>query len=86
MVKEKIESILSDVSNALPKDFQHIKEDVEKNLRASLNASFAKLELVTREEFDVQSELLQRTRKKLDELQEKLTELEKEINKTDMES
>ena len=84
MVKEKIESILSDVSNALPKDFQHIKEDVEKNLRASLNASFAKLELVTREEFDVQSELLQRTRKKLDELQEKLTELEKEINKTDM--
>ncbi|MCG8379161.1 MAG: accessory factor UbiK family protein [Proteobacteria bacterium] len=79
MVKNKIESILSDVSDALPDNLQHLKKDLEKNLRATLNATFSKMELVTREEFDIQTSLLQRTRSKLDELQAKLSELEKQI-------
>ncbi len=79
MVKNKIESILSDVSDALPDNLQHLKKDLEKNLRATLNATFSKMELVTREEFDIQTTLLQRTRSKLDELQAKLSELEKQI-------
>jgi len=83
MVIDKIEAILSEVSNALPEDIQHIKKDLEKNLRATLNASFAKMELVTREEFDIQTALLQRTRAKLDTLQEKLSLLEKQSEETD---
>ena len=83
MVIDKIEAILSEVSNALPEDIQHIKKDLEKNLRATLNASFAKMELVTREEFDIQTALLQRTRAKLDTLQEKLSMLEKQFEDTD---
>ena len=51
-------------------------KDFEKNARALLNQGFAKLDLVTREEFDVQSELLARTRQKVEELEARVTALE----------
>jgi len=51
--------------------------DLEKNLRALLQSAFSRLDLVTREEFDVQREVLARTRAKLAELEAKLAELEK---------
>jgi ubiquinone biosynthesis accessory factor UbiK len=50
--------------------------DLEKNLRALLQSAFSRLDLVTREEFDVQREVLARTRAKLAELEAKLLELE----------
>lgn len=50
--------------------------DVEKNLRAALAGLFARLDLVTREEFDVQREVLARTRAKLDALEARVAELE----------
>jgi hypothetical protein len=51
--------------------------DLEKNLRALLASAFSRLDLVTREEFDVQREVLARTRAKLEALEAKLAELEK---------
>ena len=51
--------------------------DLEKNLRALIASAFSRLDLVTREEFDVQREVLARTRAKLQELEAKLDELEK---------
>ena len=50
--------------------------DLQKNLKALLTQQFARLELVTREEFDTQSKVLARTRAKLDELERRLAELE----------
>ena len=50
--------------------------DLERNLRAMLGAWFARLDLVSREEFDVQRELLARTRARLAELEKKVSELE----------
>ena len=50
--------------------------DVEKNLKASLAAWLSKLDLVTREEFDVQAQVLARTREKLQELEARLVRLE----------
>jgi len=50
--------------------------EIEKNLKALLNQGFARLELVTREEFDVQKEVLARTRAKLTELEKRLNNLE----------
>lgn len=50
--------------------------DVEKNLRSVLGSAFARLDLVTREEFDVQREVLARTRAKLDALERRLAEIE----------
>ena len=53
--------------------------DIEKNMRAMLAATFARLDLVTRQEFDVQSEVLARTREKLDQLEARLAGLEKGV-------
>jgi BMFP domain-containing protein YqiC len=51
--------------------------DMEKNLRALLSSTFAKLDLVTREEFDVQREVLLRSREKISQLETRLSELER---------
>ena len=51
-------------------------KDVEKNMRALLAQGFAKLDLVTREEFDVQTAVLARTREQLTALEARVTELE----------
>ena len=51
--------------------------DVEKNLRALMASFFSRLDLVTREEFDVQAKVLARTREKLDTLEARVAELEK---------
>jgi len=50
--------------------------DIEKNLRALMSSTFSRLDLVTREEFDVQQEVLKRTREKLEQMEAKVTELE----------
>jgi hypothetical protein len=50
--------------------------DVEKNVNALLKSAFTKMELVTREEFEVQAEVLRHTREKLDLLEARLAELE----------
>lgn len=50
--------------------------DLEKNLRPLLQSVFAKLELVTREEFDVQTQVLLRTREQLTQLEQRLAALE----------
>jgi hypothetical protein len=52
--------------------------DVENNLRALLQSIFAKLDLVTREEFDVQTQVLLKNREQLDRLEQKLGKLEKQ--------
>ena len=67
-VKELIESIL----NILPQNTKEIKDDVKDNLKILLNDYLRKIDVVTREEFYVQKEVLLKTRKKLDDLEEKL--------------
>jgi BMFP domain-containing protein YqiC len=51
--------------------------DIQKNLKALLTQQFARLELVTREEFDTQSKVLARARSKLDELERRIAEFER---------
>ncbi|MDO8596184.1 MAG: accessory factor UbiK family protein [Sulfuricaulis sp.] len=51
-------------------------KDIEKNLRGMLSGAFSRLDLVTREEFDVQAKVLARTREKLVALEARVTELE----------
>jgi BMFP domain-containing protein YqiC len=53
--------------------------DIEKNMRAMLASLFSRLDLVTREEFDVQREVLARTRQKLEDLEARVAELEKQF-------
>lgn len=65
----------------IPRDLHETQRDMEQNLRATLNSTFAKLNLVTREEFDVQTEVLSRTRAKLKTLEDKVAALESEFLK-----
>jgi len=60
-------------------------KDVEANLKAMLNAFFARLDLVTREEFDVQVAVLRRTREKLEAIEAKLAALEQGDRASDAE-
>jgi len=64
------------LSGSLPKGLAALKDDVDRNLRASLEAGLAQLDLVTREEFDVQAAVLARTREKLERLEARVAELE----------
>jgi len=75
---EDISSKLNAVANSGP------AKDVEKNMRALLAQGFAKLDLVTREEFDVQTQVLARTREKLAALEKLVSELEAQRNKTNL--
>lgn len=55
-------------------------KDIEKNIRVLLSGAFSRLELVTRDEFDVQQEVLQRTREKLMILEAQVADLEARLN------
>ena len=63
----------------MPASARAAQEDLEKNLRAATQSVFAKLDLVTREEFDVQRKLLERSRAKIDALEQQVAELEAKL-------
>jgi ubiquinone biosynthesis accessory factor UbiK len=73
---EDLSAKLSAAANSGP------AKDIEKNMRALLAQGFAKLDLVTREEFDVQAQVLARTREKLAALEALVAKLEAQRNKT----
>ncbi len=58
-------------------------KDIEQNLKAGVTSMLGKLDMVSREEFDVQTEVLARTRAKLAQLEARLTELEKQQSQAD---
>jgi BMFP domain-containing protein YqiC len=66
--KELVEGILS----IIPKNTEAVKDDIKDNLKILLNDYLRKIDVVTREEFDVQREVLLKTRKKLEDLEKKL--------------
>jgi len=70
-----IENLAKSLSDHLPSSFTTIKDEIEKNFKSILQQQFAKLDLVTREEFDVQNAVLARTREKLEVLEQTLIEL-----------
>ncbi len=72
-----LDDLASRLAGSLPGGMQILQDDLKKNLRANLEAALAKLNLVTREEFDVQSAVLARTREKLTQLETQVDELEK---------
>jgi len=64
------------LAETVPTDLNHLRDDMEKNFHAILQASFSRMNLVSREEFEVQSALLTRTREQLEQLEVRLAELE----------
>ena len=70
--------VLDDIGSKLSALFaQSPAKDLEKNVKALMAGAFAKLDLVTREEFEVQRQVLARTRERLEQLEARIAELEK---------
>ncbi|MCA6222484.1 ubiquinone biosynthesis accessory factor UbiK [Photorhabdus antumapuensis] len=73
---KKIEQIARQIQDSLPKGVKEFGGDVEKKLRMILQSQLGKLDLVNREEFDIQTQVLLRTREKLTTMEQRLNELE----------
>ncbi len=75
----KIDEVSRRVIEALPasEGLERVREDLTRNLRALLGAALARLELVDREDFEVQREVLARTRARLEELERRVEALER---------
>jgi ubiquinone biosynthesis accessory factor UbiK len=73
---KQLDDLTDRLVGLLPKGVVDMQKDVEKNMRAMLQSTFAKMDLVTREEFDVQTAVLARTREKLEKLEKQIAELE----------
>ena len=72
MESSKIQELIENILNILPQNTKDIKDDVKDNLKILLNDYLRKIDVVTREEFDIQKEVLLKTREKLDDLEDKL--------------
>lgn len=79
---EKMEALFQEIQRLLPDDLRACRQDLQNNIRAALNGAFTRLDLVTREEFDIQNELLAKTRVLVTELTNKVAELEQAAKKS----
>ena len=74
--RDELNNLARKITSLLPDNVQQMQDDLESNIHALLQSTLAKMNLVTREEFDVQTALLERTREKLEKLEKLLDELE----------
>ena len=80
MIDSKLlDDLAQRLAKTVPTGIQVLQDDLKHNLRAGLEAGLSHLDLVTREEFDVQAGVLSRTREKLDALEQQMAELEKQL-------
>jgi len=76
-----LDDIAKRLSSAVPASAKAVQADIEKNLRAATQSVFSRLDLVTREEFDVQCKVLARSRSKIEQLEKQVAELEARLLK-----
>lgn len=76
MANESLDKIARTLAESVPESIRSVREDLEKNFRSVLQTGIGKLDLVTREEFEVQEAVLARTREKLQALESRLLQLE----------
>lgn len=77
---KKIEQVVQQIHDSLPQGIKDLGSDMEAKIKQVLQAQLGKLDIVSREEFDVQTQVLMRTREKLNELEKKVDELLAEKN------
>lgn len=76
---DSIEDLAGKLADAVPDGLRTMRRDLEENFRSVLQAGLGKLDLVTREEFEVQEAVLARTREKLEALEKRVKEYEKKV-------
>jgi len=77
---KKIEDIAKQVTDAIPPSIKNIANDFEEKTKSILQRKLSQLDVVSREEFDVQTQVLLKTREKLAELEKSVSELEKKYS------
>ncbi len=77
MSDNSFEDLVKKLAEAVPEGLRSMRRDLEENFRSVLQTGLGKLDLVTREEFEVQEAVLARTREKLEALEERLKDYEK---------
>lgn len=80
--QKSIDDIANRLVNAIPPGLSNMKDDMEKNFHAILQGALGKLDLVTREEFEVQKAVLAKTRSKLEALEKRVVEIEQQVTQT----
>lgn len=73
----RIDEIAKRLLEKVPPGFRTVQQDLESNFRAVLRSSLGKLDLVSRDEFDTQTKVLERTRARLEQLEAQVRELER---------
>ena len=76
MTTPNIDNLVERIMQALPAGWHDLKQDVDQQLQAALRRALNNMNLVTRDEFDVQSAVLARSRAKLEALEQQVAELE----------
>jgi len=77
---EKLDELARRLSSLVPPSLREGRDEMQENFKAVLQSGLTKLDLVTREEFEVQRAVLLRTREKLEELQRTVADLEAQID------
>ncbi len=80
MDPEFLDELSRKLADSVPADLKNLGADIEKNMRAVLQNTLARMQIVNREEFEVQQAVLQRTREKLEHLEKLVAELEQKHN------
>ena len=75
--RSSLDDLARQLADAVPRNLKAIGDDLERNFRSLLQAGLGKMDLVTREEFDLQVAVLKRTREKLEALEARVDELER---------
>lgn len=76
MDKNALDELAGKLADAVPGELQGLRADIEDNFRGLLQGGLSKLDLVTREEFEIQRKVLERTRAKLEALEKELDKLQ----------
>ncbi|MEO7774520.1 MAG: accessory factor UbiK family protein [Steroidobacteraceae bacterium] len=76
MEQLKIDELAQRLFQSLPPGLKAARDDIEKNFRSALRAGLSRLDVTTREEFDAQSKVLERTREMVEKLEKRVQELE----------
>lgn len=81
MDAKNIDELARRIAGLMPESATRFQEEIEKNLKAGLKGVLQKMDLVTREEYDVQTAILERSREKLAQLEQRVAELEAKLGK-----
>ena len=79
---QQFDEMAKRLSESLPPGMRQVQADVEKNVRSGLHSLFSRMDLVSREEFDVQQAVLERTRSRLEALERQVALLEQQLSAT----